>query len=65
MSKTVLLDIRDGVATVTLNRPDAANALDMECGRDLLEVALAVEGNAARAFRGAAPGQSPSVLELP
>jgi 2-(1,2-epoxy-1,2-dihydrophenyl)acetyl-CoA isomerase len=43
MSKTVLLDVRDGVATVTLNRPDAANALNMECGRDLLEAALAVE----------------------
>ena len=43
MSKTVLLDVRDGVATVTLNRPDAANALNMECARDLLEVALAVE----------------------
>ena len=47
MSKTVLLDVRDGVATVTLNRPDAANALNMECGRDLLEAALAVEFNPA------------------
>ena len=30
MSDTVLYDVTDGVATVTLNRPDAMNALDTE-----------------------------------
>ncbi len=30
MSNSVLLDIRDGVARVTLNRPERNNALDLE-----------------------------------
>jgi 2-(1,2-epoxy-1,2-dihydrophenyl)acetyl-CoA isomerase len=47
MDKTVLVDVRDGVATVTLNRPDGANALNMAMGRDLLEAALRVEGDPA------------------
>jgi 2-(1,2-epoxy-1,2-dihydrophenyl)acetyl-CoA isomerase len=45
MSDTVLLDVRDGVATVTLNQPEAANALSMAMGRDLLEVALHCEAD--------------------
>jgi 2-(1,2-epoxy-1,2-dihydrophenyl)acetyl-CoA isomerase len=47
MDKTVLLETRDGVATVTLNRPDGANAMDMTMGRDLLEAALRVEADPA------------------
>jgi 2-(1,2-epoxy-1,2-dihydrophenyl)acetyl-CoA isomerase len=46
MEKTVLVDVRDGVATVTLNRPAGSNALNMATGRDLLEAALRVEGDA-------------------
>jgi 2-(1,2-epoxy-1,2-dihydrophenyl)acetyl-CoA isomerase len=45
MEKTVLIEVVDGVATVTLNRPDAGNALDMSMGRDLLEVALHCEAD--------------------
>ena len=30
MSDTVLLDVADGVATITLNRPDGMNALTVE-----------------------------------
>jgi 2-(1,2-epoxy-1,2-dihydrophenyl)acetyl-CoA isomerase len=37
---TLLFDVRDGVAHVTLNRPDASNALDMEMGRELMDAAL-------------------------
>ena len=47
MDKTVLVDVRDGIATVTLNNPAGANALDMAMGRDLLEAALRVEGDPA------------------
>jgi 2-(1,2-epoxy-1,2-dihydrophenyl)acetyl-CoA isomerase len=47
MTDTVLLELRDGVATVTLNRPEGANALDLAMGRDLLAVALRVEADAA------------------
>jgi 2-(1,2-epoxy-1,2-dihydrophenyl)acetyl-CoA isomerase len=47
MEKTVLVEVRDAVATVTLNRPEAANALNMVMGRDLLEAALRVEGDPA------------------
>ena len=46
MTRTVLLERRDGVATVTLNRPEGANALDMTMGRDLLAVALEIEADA-------------------
>jgi len=50
MDKTVVVELRDGVATVTLNRPAGANALNMAMGRDLLEAALRVEADpAARA----------------
>lgn len=47
MEKTVLLEVRDAVAIVTLNRPEGANALDMSMGRDLLGVALRVEADPA------------------
>ena len=33
---TVLLDIADGIATVTLNRPDQRNALNLAMCDDLL-----------------------------
>ena len=45
MDKTVLVEVADGVATVTLNRADAANALGMAMGRDLLEAALRCEAD--------------------
>jgi 2-(1,2-epoxy-1,2-dihydrophenyl)acetyl-CoA isomerase len=47
MTKTVLATVRDGVATVTFNRADGANALNMAMGRDLLEAALRVEADPA------------------
>jgi 2-(1,2-epoxy-1,2-dihydrophenyl)acetyl-CoA isomerase len=37
MSDPVLLDVRDGVARLTLNRPDAANAINVELSRALDE----------------------------
>lgn len=36
----VLLDVADGIARVTLNRPDAGNALDLVGARALLEAAI-------------------------
>jgi len=47
MDKTVLVDLRDGVAVVTLNNAAGANALDMAMGRDLLQAALRVEADPA------------------
>jgi 2-(1,2-epoxy-1,2-dihydrophenyl)acetyl-CoA isomerase len=35
MDTTVRFDLADGVAWVTLNRPDAANTMDLQLGRDL------------------------------
>jgi 2-(1,2-epoxy-1,2-dihydrophenyl)acetyl-CoA isomerase len=37
---TLLFDIRDSVAHVTLNRPDASNSVNMEMGRELMDAAL-------------------------
>ena len=47
MTRTVLAEVHDGVATVTFNRADGANALNMAMGRDLLEVALRIEADPA------------------
>ena len=45
--KTLLFDKRHGVARVTLNRPDAANALDRTMARELMEVAIDCDEDAA------------------
>src|SRR5947209_2792740 len=47
---TLLYEVKDHVARITLNRPDAANALDMEMARDLMHVSIrASEDPAVRA----------------
>src|SRR5438067_5056216 len=38
--KTLLYEVQDHVARITFNRPDAANALDMEMGLDLMHAAI-------------------------
>ena len=38
--KTLLFDIRDNVAHLTLNRPEAANSINEEMGKDLMHAAL-------------------------
>jgi 2-(1,2-epoxy-1,2-dihydrophenyl)acetyl-CoA isomerase len=40
---TLLFDVRDGVAHITLNRPDAANSVNLELAKDLLDAALRCE----------------------
>jgi 2-(1,2-epoxy-1,2-dihydrophenyl)acetyl-CoA isomerase len=44
---TVLTACADGVGTITLNRPEARNALDMEMRRDLEAALVALDGDAA------------------
>ncbi|HMH51339.1 MAG TPA: enoyl-CoA hydratase [Candidatus Acidoferrum sp.] len=41
--QNVLLETRDHVATITLNRPEAYNALDLGLGRDLFHATLEVD----------------------
>jgi 2-(1,2-epoxy-1,2-dihydrophenyl)acetyl-CoA isomerase len=41
--QNLLLDRRDHVATITLNRPEAYNALDLGLGRDLFHATLEVD----------------------
>jgi 2-(1,2-epoxy-1,2-dihydrophenyl)acetyl-CoA isomerase len=43
--KTILLDISDGIAKLTLNRPEALNALNMELVQEVRQALLAVEEN--------------------
>src|SRR5215470_9118788 len=38
--ETLRYDVKDGVATITLNRPDAYNALNLALGRDLFHASL-------------------------
>jgi 2-(1,2-epoxy-1,2-dihydrophenyl)acetyl-CoA isomerase len=40
---TIDLDVRDGVAHLTLNRPDAANSINLELARDLMQATLACD----------------------
>jgi 2-(1,2-epoxy-1,2-dihydrophenyl)acetyl-CoA isomerase len=47
---TLLYEVKDHVARITFNRPDAANALNMEMGRDLMHASIrASEDPAVRA----------------
>jgi 2-(1,2-epoxy-1,2-dihydrophenyl)acetyl-CoA isomerase len=56
--ETLLYELRNGVAHVTLNRPDAANGVDVQMGRDLRDVAIEVdEDPAVRAVLLAATGK--------
>ncbi len=43
--RTVLLDFADGVATLTLNRPDRGNAINPEMAADLAEAATQIAEN--------------------
>ncbi len=38
--KTLLFDVKDNVAHITLNRPDAANSINEDMGKDLMHAAL-------------------------
>ncbi len=38
--ETILFEVRDGVAHVTLNRPDAANSLNFQMARDFFDVSV-------------------------
>jgi 2-(1,2-epoxy-1,2-dihydrophenyl)acetyl-CoA isomerase len=37
---TLLFDVHDSIARITLNRPDAANALNVEMSKDLMQASL-------------------------
>jgi 2-(1,2-epoxy-1,2-dihydrophenyl)acetyl-CoA isomerase len=43
--KPVLFEVRDNVAYVTLNRPQAGNSLDLEMAKELMAVALRCESD--------------------
>ncbi len=59
MDKTVLLDVHDRVATLTLSRPDSYNALTLEVARELLSAALRCEADQEiRAVRAHGRGQA-------
>jgi 2-(1,2-epoxy-1,2-dihydrophenyl)acetyl-CoA isomerase len=42
---TVLFEVRENVAHVTLNRPQAGNALDLEMAKQLMAAALRCEAD--------------------
>ena len=43
--QTLILDVKDAVATITLNRPDAYNALTLQMTRELFQAVLQVDEN--------------------
>jgi 2-(1,2-epoxy-1,2-dihydrophenyl)acetyl-CoA isomerase len=43
--ETIDLEVRDGVAHLTLNRPDAANGINLELARDLMDATLAIDAD--------------------
>ncbi len=43
--ETLLYGVEDGVATVTFNRPDSANAMGPEMAREFNQVSLEIEGD--------------------
>ena len=45
--ETLDLDVRDGVAHLTLNRPDAANGINLELAQDLMGATLAIQADLA------------------
>jgi 2-(1,2-epoxy-1,2-dihydrophenyl)acetyl-CoA isomerase len=45
--ETVDLEVRDGVARLTLNRPDAANGVNLPLARDLMDAVLAIAADPA------------------
>lgn len=45
--ETLLYEVADGVATITLNRPDVGNALSPQCTREFNEVSLEIEADPA------------------
>jgi 2-(1,2-epoxy-1,2-dihydrophenyl)acetyl-CoA isomerase len=47
MYENLLFEVSDGVATLTLNRPDAANGIDLGLGRDLMQAAIRCDEDAA------------------
>ena len=42
---TIILEKREGIATITLNRPHAMNALSTEMGRELVKAISEVEND--------------------
>lgn len=47
-SKNVLVTIENGIATITLNRPEQANGLNLETGQELYDICCEVEDEAVR-----------------
>jgi 2-(1,2-epoxy-1,2-dihydrophenyl)acetyl-CoA isomerase len=45
--RTLLLDVQDGVGEITLNRPDAANALNLDLARELHDAVLRLDADSA------------------
>src|SRR5512134_157481 len=41
--ENITLERRDGVATLTLNRPNAANSIDLPLARELMDAAIACD----------------------
>ena len=53
--QNILFEVEDGIATLTLNRPEKLNAYTLEMGDEIVDAFARIRADAARARRASSP----------